>query len=191
MMKRLTLIMVMAFIVSAGSYIAAPAQVPTIGVYFDSNLLQQTATCPGVPVGTHIDTWYVVVENVNSWISAIEFSINYSSKVAWLSDNHLPSSLAIGTSPSSGGVAISFGPIPQNAFNKLVVMEATVLWMCKDCGGGTAAVSPRKTKQTEFRRAVGWPDNNIIDLVETYSLICSGALPVEQQTWGAIKALYR
>ena len=53
----------------------APAQVPSVAVYFDEALSQTSQDCQGN--GT-IDTLYVVALNFNDWISAIEFSVGYT-----------------------------------------------------------------------------------------------------------------
>jgi hypothetical protein len=39
-------------------------------------------------------------------------------------------------------------------------------------------------------RAVRWPDSFQVGMVGMASDICSGVIPVKENTWGGIKALY-
>ncbi len=164
--------------------VAAPlaAQTPFVQVYFDPGHSVTTADCPG----TQLDTLYVVAHNFNAWLTAIEFSINYPAEMNWLAD--MPNTeVKIGSSPA--GIAMAF-PTPLNGFNPVEVMQVMVMWLCSSCGANTnipLVVAPHP--QTGFVRATRYPDNGIITAVGMTSLLCA-TVPVEQTTWGQIKALY-
>jgi hypothetical protein len=186
-MKKVLAVVLAAAFVGVVSF-NVNAQVPNAAVYFDDGTYaQQQKDCPNAPVGTVLDHLNVVLNNVNSYVSAVEFSVSYPAAISWLGDTH-STPLHLGFSPS--GVAISWA-LPQNAFGPMLAMQAQFVWMCDGCGGfdnSPVTVGPHGT--TGFLRAVGWPNNNLIDLVGGTALICPLGVPTEEQTWGAIKSLY-
>lgn len=94
-------------------------------VYFDAALTQRSADCPG----SVLDTLYVVAENLGSFITAIEYKINYPSIMTFIEDQFLPS-LALGTSET--GIMLAFGT-PRDATGQLLVQTVIVQWTCDDC----------------------------------------------------------
>ncbi|MCK5407792.1 MAG: hypothetical protein KAJ37_10065 [Candidatus Krumholzibacteria bacterium] len=187
------------FILSALAPIVT-AQTPHLQIYFDQQLRDTYANCPNSPPGTVLDTIYVVAHNFDAWLNAIEFKINYPPQLAWLGDWLDPSALHIGNSYEGIGVA---WPIPFNAFVPNVVLQAMVLWMCDDCA------SPNMNQVicfdvypgSGFLRAVRWPDLELIYGQSGTAVICPTCgswrpcdqlpIPVEQTTWGGVKAMYR
>ena len=103
----------------------ASSQERVVTVYFDQNWTQRTIDCPGAGVGT----LYVVAENLDMFMAAIEFKIDYPPCMTWIADLDLPS-VTLGTSPQ--GITIGF-PLPQNAFAPFQVMRVLVMWNCTDC----------------------------------------------------------
>ncbi len=175
---RLAAITVMLMLVAA----PLAAQTPYVQVYFDPGHTQTTSDCPGM----QIDTLYVVAHNFNAWLTAIEFSITYPAEMNWLADM-ASTPLVIGNSPA--GVALAF-PTPVNGFDAVEVMQVMVMWQCSACGASTnipLVVAPHP--QTGFVRATRYPDNGFINAVGMTSLLCA-TVPVEETTWGQIKALY-
>ena len=181
MKKVLAVVLTVAF-VSMWAY-AATAQTPHVVVFFDENYTQTTAVCGGNGV---TGTLYVVAVNFNMWISAIEYAVNYPPSILWLAD--IPKTpLNIGVTP--GGVASSWG-LPQNGFAPLGVMDVLFSWQCDDCSTSpndpiVVATHP----QTGHIRAARYPDNVLVDGVGLTSLVCP-VVPVEDKTWGGVKALY-
>jgi MFS family permease len=190
MKKVLAVVLAVAF-VSIGA-INADAQTPNIQIYFNQNLSVTQGLCPGAPVGTVFDKAYVVANNFNAWLSAIEFGVVYPPSMAWLGDAFPPEGVAnawlqLGSTP--GGIALSF-PIPVNGFVAAVVMEVNFLWMCDTCDGflnDQLIVTP--SGMTGAIRGVQWPTNTLIPAIGQTSLVCAD-VPVEVKTWGGIKALY-
>jgi len=186
-MKKVLAVVLAAAFVGVVSF-NANAQVPNASVYFDNGTFaQQQKDCPNAPVGTVLDQVYVVLNNVNAFISAVEFGISYPAATIWVGDVH-STPLFLGTSPT--GVAISWN-IPQNAFGPFLAMSANILWGCNGCAGyENSPITVINHGVTGQLRAVGWPNNDLINLVGGTSLVCPNAVPVEEQTWGAIKSLY-
>jgi hypothetical protein len=182
MKKVLAVVLTVAF-VSMWAY-AATAQIPHVVVFFDEHWTQTTEVCPGAGV---FDTLYVVAINFDMWMSAIEYSIDYPPSVSWFAD--VPNSpLNIGNTP--GGVATTWN-LPQNAFAPLGVMNVIVEWNFNDCGppnaGNYITVKPHPV--TTFLRAARWPDNVLFEGIGLASVVCP-VVPVEEKTWGGVKALY-
>lgn len=186
-MKKVLAVVLAAAFVGVVSF-NANAQVPNASVYFDDvTFSQQQENCPNAPAGTVLGTLYVVLNNVNSFISAVEFGIVYPPAIGWLGDA-FDTPLHLGDSPT--GVAISWST-PRNAFGNLKVMEAIFVWNCEGCVGfenNPIIVVPHP--QTNQLRAVAAPSNILINLVGGTSMICPQGIPVQEETWGAIKSLY-
>ena len=167
----------------------ASAQVPNVSIYFDDTFLETGKNCPVAPIGTMLDSVYVVANNFNMWMNAIEYKIEYPPQVLWLGDYFPPDRLTIGNSGTGDGVGVSW-PLPANAFGPLVVQTSRFYWMCDNCDGifnTPWIVLPYGTQATV--RAVRWPDLLIVPAVGMTALICP-TVPVEETTWGGIKAMY-
>jgi hypothetical protein len=165
------------------------AQTENFQVYFDDNYTQASANCPGVGV---VDTLYVVANNMNMWFSAAEFSVALPAQLTWFAD--MPNTpLAIGNTQS--GVAYSWS-LPQNGFAPYELCKMLVSWNCDDCAG---VVSPGWTVVVNRNlanpptvtnpRVTHYPDNVLIEVIGNTSLICA-QVPVEDTSWGQLKALY-
>ena len=182
MKKVLAVVLTVAF-VSMWAY-AATAQTPHVVVFFDEEAWTQTTeVCQGNGV---LDTLSVVAVNFGMWLNAIEYAVNYPPSTLWIAD--MPNgALNIGNTP--GGVASSWG-LPQNAFSPLGVMNVLITWQCDDCS--TSSNDPIVVVRhplTGFIRATRFPDNLFVEGVGLTSLVCP-VVPVEEKTWGGVKALY-
>jgi hypothetical protein len=185
-MKR---VLVVVFAVAIGlSAIHASAQVPNVTIYFDKNMSIAGKNCPAAPLGTILDSCYVVANNFNMWMNAIEYYIDYPPQVSFFGDFFPPDRLTIGSSGVYPGVGVSW-PLPANSFGALVIQKAKFIWMCDNCETKNIhwTVLPYGTQPTV--RAVRWPDLVIVPGVGMTSLICP-LTPVEETTWGGIKAMY-
>jgi hypothetical protein len=186
-MKK-TLVVVVALAIGLFATVSS-AQTPNVSVYFDNTLTQQAADCPAVTPGTVAQTVYVVAANFNMWMQAIEYQIVYPAALTFLGDAVDPATqLSIGSSPL--GIGITW-PLPANAFVPLVVQTANVLWMCDNCDGfqnQQLVVIPHPS--SGLVRAIRWPDTQVVLGVGLTSLVCA-TIPVEETTWGGIKALYK
>ena len=185
-MRKSLLVFAIVFAVAiAGS---ASAQTPNIVIYFDENLTLSQADCPplGTPHFTEFATLRVVANNFGMWLAAVEFKIVYPSQLSWLGDTYT-SDTVIGNSAT--GVSLAW-QTPLNAYDSVVMMKASVAWVCDGCvGNENAPIDVVANPNMGLLRALSWPDNVSFDVVGMRSLICA-TVPVEETTWGQVKALY-
>ena len=174
------------------------AQAPYLQVYFDDQFLYEWGYCPAAPIGTVATTLYVVAHDFDAWLNAIEYRLELPPQLLFLGDVLPPGSLSIGQSPE--GIAIAF-PVPLNAYSPVLISTVYVLWMCNDCGPNyNTPVCFDVYPSSGYLRAVRWPDLELIYATSETALICPAGppwpicaelpIPVEQTTWGHIKAMY-
>ncbi len=184
-MKTFAIVLVAVAVLSAGTL--ANAQTPTVQIYFDQDLTRQSEDCPAAPPGSVFDTMYVVADNFNAWITAIEYQITYPSSVIFLGDVVGPDFLKLGSSPS--GISIAY-PVPQNAFDPFVAQMVLFQWNCSSCVTTNDPVDVGPHPNSGKSQVVEWQTNNLIEGVGMRSLICA-TVPVQETTWGKVKSLYR
>lgn len=184
MKKALAAVLAVAL---AGVVATANAQVPNVQVYFDPNYSHTQTDCKAL--GTP-DQWYVVMNNWNMWVLAVDFSISYPPAVYFQSDVPPAGVLFLGNSPT--GIALTWS-LPQNGFNPMLALTLNVLWLQCDCAMGPQPV--RVNGYTPFAKAnptaIRWPDGAELPGVGMTSLICAGLIATDSKTWGGVKALYR
>lgn len=203
---------VLSTLVVSLSLLLAPivtAQTPYLQVYFDRDYTETWADCPSAPSGTVVQELYVVANNFDFWISAIEFKMIYPAELYWLGDNvdvFLDRiELSLGNTPE--GIAIAW-PLPVDGSSPQLVCKVTTLWMCDGCGippegcaGLNSAICFDVFPSSGYVRAVRWPDEQIVYGTGFPAGICPTVcgsnyacpelpVPVESRTWGNIKALY-
>jgi hypothetical protein len=183
--------------------VAATAQVPNIQTYFKANLAYNSfsdtqADCQSPGMNQEL---YIVMNNWNMFIQAVEFSVDYPGALFVLGEDAPPNTLVIGSSPSlggTGGVAIAWN-LPQNGFSPLLALTVHSVWTSAcDCNAGPQAIVVRGYNYANAGNggnadpvAVQWPSYAEISGVGMTSLICPGIVATEQTTWGGVKALYR
>jgi hypothetical protein len=174
------------------------SQTPGVYLYFDNQHTVACKNCPIVPIGTLMDTLYVVLDGFNEHLSSLEYSIDYPLQLLWLGDMWTSGS-AIGNSPT--GILHKWAT-PLDATGSVLVAKVVTIWFCNDCSGGSSAsmcVEPHP--DTGVLAAKQSPDGHKIypyghGLVICPSTGCDPApctsppSPVEQSTWGKIKELY-
>ena len=137
---------------------------------------------------------------------------SFDLKVVGLTTVNRSATVAWGTCPNGGcgncfshiaattGIAIAF-PVPLNAYSPVLIAGIFVLWMCNDCGPSyNTPVCFDVYPSSGYLRAVRWPDLELIYATSETALICPAGppwpicaelpIPVEQTTWGHIKAMY-
>ena len=177
-------LLVVTVFVALATVVAAPAEAetPSIGVFFDSGFSRMQQDCPGAGV---MDTLYIVALNFNTYLMAVEYSINYPPAMFWVADLDLPA-LYIGSSPT--GITEGFPP-PQNGYNALLVAKAMFMWTCAGCLITDMPVIVSPHPGTAFLGAVDFPNYDLVPAVGMTSLVCA-TVPIEDTTWGQIKSLY-
>jgi hypothetical protein len=176
------------------SMVNAGGPIPNVQVYFTSDwgTYGQTALveCPDAPHNTVLDSFYVVASNFNMWMIGIEYFLSLPFQINPLAQEVPNGGLVIGTAWIFPGIAISW-PLPQNAFVPFAVTKIKFLYRCTLCQDGTdICIHVLNHQDTGFVRAVRWPDITFVNGIGMTSMICP-TVPVEETTWGGIKALYQ
>jgi hypothetical protein len=130
----------------------AVAGTPTVTIYFDEALTVKSVD--RLSPGQH--TLYVVAENFDAYLTAIEYKIDYPAGMTWVRDVDLPV-VKIGATPD--GIAQAWGT-PLDAFVPVVIAKAVVRWEPTDGFRGVVEVKPHP--KTGFIRATAAPEHNII-----------------------------
>jgi hypothetical protein len=197
-MSKLAVITVCLLLVFS-LFCPAFSQTPRLQIYFDAQLTQKFADPPYAPPYTIVDSLYIVAEGFDAYLSAIEYSVDYTPHLLWLTD--ITTGLNIGTTPN--GIATAW-PTPQNAYSPFVVAEVLFLWGFEYCIGSVydLPLCANGHPATGSIRATRWPDLQLIYATNNAACICplctgsscvcpTQPIPVEDSTWGQIKALYR
>ena len=185
------LVVVCAVVICFGA-IGAQAQLPTVQPYWTGGQV----ILPECPLGGDepftnpmLGEFYVIAHNWNMFMTAIEYSIVYPPQVMFPTDLPAdPSWLVLGASQI--GISISM-PTPFNTFGDRLLETVRFIWNCSEC----------EVPNIEFKLE-GHPDSGSYPLIravdrfgdEHYgqgtSLWICFTTPVEETTWGGIKALY-
>jgi hypothetical protein len=182
-MKRVFVIVVALGLIALGAQTVAAQQLPHLMLYFDDLYTVGSKDCPGVA----LDSCYIVAKNFDMWLQAIEFQVLYPPEMAWIADD-AGTALVIGDTPS--GIAASW-PLPQNAFVPYAVAKVTFMWNCvAGCPQTDVPIRIISHPGSTKLRAIRWPDLGEIFPIGMTSLICA-IIPVEETSWGKIKALYK
>jgi hypothetical protein len=163
--------------------------VPYIAVYFDQyyGYGQETKDCPGFVM----DTWYVAAVNFNTYITGADFQILYPGAVTYLGDLNTPP-VTVGN--TAAGISMGFA-LPQNGYNPVPLCQVRVFWNCDNCDrpGGPFVnnlVKVVTNPNTGFLGVTDFPNFNMVPGVGLTAVICPTTVPVEETSWGQVKALY-
>ena len=182
-MKRVFVIVVALGILAIGAQMASAQPQPYVMLYFDDLYTVGSKDCPGAAP----DSAYIVVKNFDMYLTAIEYQVLYPSEMVWIGDN-VGTALAIGN--TRDGIAQSW-PFPQNAYEPFAVAKVIFLWNCAGgCPVKNIPVTIVPHPQTFKLRALRWPDLVEMTAIGMTSLVCA-TIPVEESSWGQIKALYK
>jgi hypothetical protein len=165
------------------------AQVPYVQVFFNDGYSIGQKDCPDEPVGTVIDSFYVVAVNFDMWMAAIEYAIQMPPEMVPLGRTIPNDGLAFGNPwDPIAGISIAW-PLPLNAFSPVSVTTVTFIWACSGCPVTNVPIVVVPSPVSGLLQALNWPDNEQTLGVGMTSLICA-TIPTEETTWGNIKALY-
>lgn len=190
MKRALAVVLAAAFIgLLAGG---AVAQVAYYQVYFDSNWSQTSAAGCGT-VGAY-QNLYLVGHNINAYISAADFSVQFPPAMLFIADTPYapdgPNDIAIGDAQS--GEAVGWN-LPQSGFSPLLLTTIIVQWtsQCSCSAPSSIVVGPYTGGSYPTPSYIRWPDYVQFPAVGMTSLVCPGPVAVQSKTWGSVKALYR
>lgn len=182
-MKRVFVIVLALGLLAIGAQSAGAQGSPYVMLYFDDLYTVGSKDCPGAQP----DSAYIVVKNFNMYLQAIEYRVLYPAEMIWIGDVVDPA-LAIGN--TSTGIAESW-PLPQNAFVPFAVAKVIFIWNCAGgCPVQNIPITIVPHPETFKLRALRWPDLAEISAIGMTSLVCA-TIPVEESSWGQIKALYK
>lgn len=155
-------------LLSAVSIPADATAVPILELYFDQALTRQYADCPNEPVGSVLDTLYLVASGFDTPLEGIEYKIEFPPEILWLGDLELNNCLRLGTPDQ--GVSLAFFT-PQDASGRVVIQEIVVLWLCEECVTTNATIEFAPHPMTGSLRAVS-SDLVFRDVVGLPSYVC-------------------
>jgi hypothetical protein len=182
-MKRVFVIVVALGLIAFSAQMVGAQEVPYIMLYFDDLYTVGSEDCPGAQP----DSAYIVVKNLNMYLQAIEYQVLYPAEMVWIGDD-VGTALAIGN--TSIGIAESW-PLPQNAYVPYSVAKVTFMWNCTGgCPVKNIPIVIVPHPDTFKLRAIRWPDLGEVPVIGMTSLVCA-TIPVEESSWGQIKALYK
>jgi len=195
-MKSVLAVVLAVALLGLGAH-SASAQVPYVQAYFSVDPYTTDADCPGALPGTVLQDLYVVAHNFNNFLISIEYSLSLPPHLLYLG---FGSTAEIAIGDPVNGIAPDFVPgvglgwtYPQNAFAPLLISVIHTTWMCEFCadsGFGPGAVQVMPHGQTGSLAGVSWPAFEASLLVGMTSAVCPEPTPVEETSWGQIKALY-
>jgi hypothetical protein len=175
------------------------SQTPGVYLFYDNQYTDACQNCPDAPVGTVLDTIYVVLDGFSENLSSLQYSISYPPQITWLSDVQT-SGNAVGSSPL--GIRHVWSS-SLDATGTVLVAQVVIVYMCDNCvdPDATAMTCIDPHPETGLLLAKRSPDGLRIyprgyGLVLCPSAPCepisrtSPPSPVEKSTWGRIKSLY-
>lgn len=162
------------------------AETPSVRIYFDEAFTVVHKDCPDEPPGTVLDSLYVVAEDFNLWFNAIEYMILYPPEILFESD--VNEGLNIGTSAT--GIATAW-PKPFWEHKPNMVNKVIFTWNCQGSQEEGIPIQVVPHPQTGFIRAVEWWEHYFVYGVGMTGWIRASEVPVEDTSWGRIKALYK
>ena len=165
----------------------AHAQIPCVQWYFDADLTQTDRDCDG----SFAQLGYVTAVNFNVWFSAVEYMVSYPPQIFWMADIPVnENSSCIGSTPV--GIACAW-KIPMNGFSPVVIMKVQYDWRCPNCnrprdGSQPVIVGPHPTGRLSYITFA----LERFDAIGMVSMVCKfkPPVPVEETSWGKVKALY-
>jgi hypothetical protein len=188
------LVVVCAVVICFGA-VGASAQTPTVQPYFQGGQINVPQCPEGGDSGTIPGNIYVLAHNWNIWMSALEYQVEWPTQLIFVGDVPAdPAWLTIGTSINPAtGISYSFGT-PVNAYNDVLIETISFFWNCSGCATAqnitvTVMGAPASPEPPSVVRAVDFWSEEYVYGIGMQAIVCP-IVPVEETTWGGIKALY-
>ncbi len=166
----------------------AAASTPTIATYYDADG-SQIDDCYSSPEVADI---HVVALNVNAWVLGIRYKIEFPPPFVYLDEHSFFTDPVIGGT-SDTGIEISY-PSPVYFSERQLIHKAGAVWTCSSgCSPYlNVYIAPVPYPGlTEIEVDVVQGETTTTLFLNTSAAVLCPTLPVQQQTWGKIKALYR
>lgn len=184
-MKRVLLTVAALLIPSI--LMAAPA---TVGVYFDGTL---TGTHPGAYT-PFIGSLYIVQSEY--YVTGVEYSLVTPNDPAHaqliIQGYTYPPSHSLTLGEAWGGQSLTYWPpltgYPEG-YDLLVTYQFLALAECVDMPDYPIVVSPHP--DSGYLRGTYSPNNDFFEITGLTSFLCPESIATEEESWGAIKSMYR
>jgi hypothetical protein len=185
-MKRVLLTIAALLIPSI--LMAAPV---TMGVYFDGSLAYTPTAGPGVPF---VGALYIVQNEY--YVTGVEYSLVTPNDPAHaqfiITGYSYPPSHALTLGDAFNGQSITFWPPLTgypDGYDLLVTYECRALVPCSQMWDYPIVVSANP--DSGFLRGTYSPNNDFFDITGLTSFLCPESIGTEEESWGAIKSMYR
>jgi hypothetical protein len=186
MKKVLAVVLAAAFVsITATGSMAQP--VPFLQFTFDRNMTMTAMDCPGT--STDIQSGYIVAVNFNQFFTAVEYRVDYSPMMLFVADVSV-NALQLNIGFSNTGISSAWS-LPMNGFSPIRILEVLYMWSCDNgCYQTPDAIVVGSNPTSGLIQFTQWPTNELFQVIGMTSLTCPGPVPVEETSWGGIKALY-
>jgi hypothetical protein len=181
-MKRVLLTLAVALLIPS-ILMAAPV---TVGVYFDGSL----AYTPQNQSQPFLGSLYMIQNDY--YVTGVEYSLitpDYNFVIAGYS---YPPSYSLSLGDAFNGHSIVFWPpltgYPEG-YDLLVNYECYLVAPCSQATNYTIVVGPHP--DSGFLRGTYSPNNDFFEIVGLTSWLCPDGIATEEESWGAIKSMYR
>lgn len=181
------LVTAFALLILTLSFSALSAETPFIAVYFDAGLSQEAKDCPGFGV---MDTLYVALVNANCFVGGAQLRILYPPSMIFLADVNPPGFICVGPFCTTATGRFIIFDLPQNGFSPVLLIRVVILWNCNDCSFPNDPILVTPHPETGELSYFCSTPLDAFPAVGLTAAVCS-TVPVEETSWGRIKALYR
>ena len=182
-MKRVLLTVAVALLIPS-ILMAAPV---TMGVYFEGSLAY---TPPGEPGTAFKGSLYIVQSDY--YVTGVEYSLIVPSADWVITGYNFPPSHALSLGDAINGHSITYWPPLTgypDGYDLLVNYECVILAPCSQMTNYTIEVGPHP--DSGYLRGTYSPDNDFFDVIGLTSYLCPEGVAVDEESWGAIKSMYR
>ena len=184
-MKRVLLTVAALLIPSI--LMAAPA---TVGVYFDGTL---TGTTPGI-YSPFLGSLYIVQSEY--YVTGVEYSLvtpnDPTHAQLFISGYNYPPSHALTIGNAWDGQALTYWPpltgYPEG-YDLLVTYEFMTTVECVDMPDYPIVVTTHP--DSGYLRGTYSPNNDFFEIIGLTSFLCPESIATDEESWGAIKSMYR
>jgi hypothetical protein len=165
---------------------------PTLGVYFDTwPGTMHTDVFPATPF-----TGYLYGHNIGCYVTAVEYTLLVPGSL-FVTNLIYPPNFSVDMGDPLSGHALTYYP-PLNGtipgYNLLLTIEFFTLNNGCAWAGGTYVDTPIVIvgyPDTGLISGTCYPDNTIFTFAGLTSILCPEQIGIEEESWGAIKALYK
>lgn len=181
-MKRVLLTLAVALLIPS-ILMAAPV---TVGVYFDGSL----AYTPDSPSQPFLGSLYMIQNDY--YVTGVEYSLTIPDFNFLIAGYNYPPSHALSLGDAFNGHSITYWPPLTgypDGYDLLVNYECYLVVPCSQATNYTIEVGPHP--DSGFLRGTYSPDNDFFDIIGLTSWLCPEGVATEEESWGAIKSMYR